>query len=337
MYVVCLIFAILALAKETNSYKLLRHRRAAGAITGSTHSVNNNLALSASEFDDDNDMNGAGSGQFTRKQILKEETESPFRAVRYFGYISLGSAAALSSFITLTSIAAVSSGARQGDMNELINNMGINLAGLVTMGYLWNREQKSQNSQLQRISKGGKLAQLKLKCKDPITNESIVCKLSDFRRDRGFEKKVIIIAAPKSMLVESLKSSFSQAEFMEGFMIVPIAIEEVGLGSGSGNYRLSALSSSDFNNNEATEAGDDSNDINTDSNVINDINDINDLNYVGAPVALSSSWDEVVRSEVDAALAQRGDALEKGFTLQIAKNGKVGSRKFGVPLWEPEQ
>jgi len=63
---------------------------------------------------------------------------------------------------------------------------------------------------------------------------------------------VIIIAAPKSMLVESLKSSFSQAEFMEGFMIVPIAIEEVGLGSGSGNYRLSALSSSDFNNNEAT-------------------------------------------------------------------------------------
>ena len=190
MYVVCLIFAILALAKETNSYKLLRHRRAAGAITGSTHSVNNNLALSASEFDDDNDMNGAGSGQFTRKQILKEETESPFRAVRYFGYISLGSAAALSSFITLTSIAAVSSGARQGDMNELINNMGINLAGLVTMGYLWNREQKSQNSQLQRISKGGKLAQLKLKCKDPITNESIVCKLSDFRRDRGFEKKV---------------------------------------------------------------------------------------------------------------------------------------------------
>jgi|TARA_B110000090_G_scaffold175866_1_gene198231 hypothetical protein len=54
------------------------------------------------------------------------------------------------------------------------------------------------------------------------------------------------------MLVESLKSSFSQAEFMEGFMIVPIAIEEVGLGSGSGNYRLSALSSSDFNNNEAT-------------------------------------------------------------------------------------
>ena len=121
-------------------------------------------------------------------------------------------------------------------------------------------------------------------------------------------------------------------------MIVPIALTKLGdtqgggSGSGGKGYRLSALSASDLVQAQTqaqggkgggeTEGGE---------------GEFLGLNYIGTPVAMSSGWEEVVRSEVDTALAQRGDAIEKGFTLQIAKNGKVGSRKFGVPLWEPEE
>ena len=34
------------------------------------------------------------------------------------------------------------------------------------------------------------------------------------------------------------------------------------------------------------------------------------------------------------ALKQQPGALSKGITLVIKKNGKVGSRRFGVPLFE---
>jgi hypothetical protein len=33
------------------------------------------------------------------------------------------------------------------------------------------------------------------------------------------------------------------------------------------------------------------------------------------------------------ALSQQPDALNKGVTIIINKNGKVGTRRFGVPLW----
>lgn len=43
-------------------------------------------------LENDGDVNNDG---FTRKQLLREETENPFRNVRYFLYFSLISAAAI--------------------------------------------------------------------------------------------------------------------------------------------------------------------------------------------------------------------------------------------------
>jgi hypothetical protein len=121
---------------------------------------------------------------YTRKQILKEETEAPFRKVRYFFYLSLTAAAGLASLITGTSIIAVNSGARTGDLPELYQNLAINLIGLPVIGYFWRRDIKSENALLERIDKGGKLAGLKLNIEDDMSGEKLVVKLSDLRRDR---------------------------------------------------------------------------------------------------------------------------------------------------------
>ena len=106
-----------------------------------------------------------GNGGFTRRQILKEETEAPFRKIRYFLYLSLTLSAALATLITGTSILAVNGGLREGNLTELYQNLGINLAGLPVIAYFWRRDVMSQNALLERIEKGGSLARLKLKLK----------------------------------------------------------------------------------------------------------------------------------------------------------------------------
>ena len=45
-------------------------------------------------------------------------------------------------------------------------------------------------------------------------------------------------------------------------------------------------------------------------------------------------WSAVLRSELSVALSQTPEALNKGVTIIVNKNGKVGTRRFGVPIWD---
>jgi len=203
------------------------------------------------ELEEEVDGNSASGGvaQYTRKQILKEETEAPFRKIRLFFYFGLGASAALGTFITGISLAAVLSGARQGDLDELYKNLAINVLGLPVLGYLYRRDIASQNSLLERISKGGKLSGLKIKLAS-MSEEAgappLIVKVSDLRRDRGIERRVVIVAAPKALLKESLASSIKESKSLVAneLLIVPLQIEEAGSGSGNGNnaFSLSATS-----------------------------------------------------------------------------------------------
>jgi hypothetical protein len=64
-----------------------------------------------------------------------------------------------------------------------------------------------------------------------------------------------------------------------------------------------------------------------------DENEAQSLLHIALPM-LIREWEETVRSELMSALTQIPDALDKGITIIIKKNGKVGSRRFGVPVWE---
>jgi hypothetical protein len=144
---------------------------------------------------------------YSTKQILKEETEAPFRSLRKFIYISLLAGAGLGLAITIIKLILPSS---NDNISELVNNLGINGGGVILLLYLLNRENIAQQALLERIKKGGSLAGLRVRLtsqEDENSNSNLVVKLSDLRRDRGIEKRVVIVAAPKELLRSSLETS----------------------------------------------------------------------------------------------------------------------------------
>lgn len=258
--------------------------------------------------------------QYTRKQILKEETEAPFRNIRYFLYLSLTLSAALATLITGTSLLAVNSGVREGDLPELYKNLAINLGGLPVIAYLWRRDIKSQKRLLERIDKGGKLASLKLKIEDELTGDATLIKLSDLRRDRGIEKRVIIVAAPRALLKASISSTrdMYKSLIVNDLLIVPLVVTTAAANSGNNDFTLSTIST------EALFASEENSEVSSLPE---------DLAYIGQPSQIGM-WNQVIKSEFQAAIKQNASALDRGITLVIKKNGKVGSRRLGVPIYE---
>ena len=151
----------------------------------------------------------------------------------------------------------------------------------------------------------------------PLTSHSYFSQLSDLRRDRGIERRVVIVAAPKALLKESLASSIPERKNLVGsdLIIAPLCIEQAsgGEGEAAGEYTLTATSL------EAMLPDDAAADAAT-------------YEHIGLPLVLAT-WNTVIKKEVATAIKQSPEALQKGVTIIIKKNGKVGSRRFGVPLW----
>jgi Low psii accumulation1 / Rep27 len=273
-------------------------------------------------YDDDSEE------EYTRKQLIKEEIEAPFRKIRFFVYTGLFAAASLGCVFTITKLLATLSGVRTADMDQLYQNLFVNVGGLPVIAYFWKRDIDSQNSLLQRIKKGGKLAGLRMKLSAP-DGEELVVKLSDLRRDRGIEKRVVIVAAPKELLNESIASSLKESKNLvaNDLIIAPLCIDVDPSASASdsdvtNSYTLRAPSIESISS-EGT---------GTDT-VPGGVTSLSLYPHIGLPLAVAS-WNSVIKSELAVALKQQPEALSKGVTIIIKKNGKVGTRRFGVPIWE---
>lgn len=302
------IFLLLSFLSLTAAFHLIKHP----LIRDLSFKKISDMALHMSE-EIDPEL-GSSSSAFTQKQLLKEETEAPFRSIRIYGYISLLAAAGLGAFICFTKILAVSLSGRPGDLTDLYTNLAINLGGVPIIAYLWKRDLDSKQSILERIQKGGSLAGLKVRLTE--FGEPTVVKLSDLRRDRGIDKRVVIVAAPKELLRSSLNSSISQSKELvqNDLLVVPLVVNRAA--PGQPDYELTASSMAavlGLQSLEETEA------LPTD--------------HIGLPVVLSA-WNDVIKKEMAVAIKQNPDALDKGITIVIKKNGKVGTRRFGVPIWE---
>ena len=240
--------------------------------------------------------------EYTQKQLLKEETEAPFRLVRIYFYASFLAAASLSAFICLVKILAVTSGSRAGDLSDLYTNLGINLAGIPVLAFLWKRDLDGRKVILDRIQRGGRLAGLKVKT--IVDSEPLVVKLSDLRRDRGIEKRVVIVAAQSELLKSSLKTSVTESKNLvqNDLLIVPLAIE-IDPSARPDDYALSAP------NIEALLGATSSDSIDSPRIPIK-------LEHVGIPVFLNQ-WNEVIKNEMGAAIKQQPDALQKGMITPL--------------------
>merc|ERR1712227_202973 len=56
------------------------------------------------------------------------------------------------------------------------------------------------------------------------------------------------------------------------------------------------------------------------------------LGHLAVPQAIAS-WQEVLEVELDTAMGQDENAANRGLTLVLKKNGRVGTRRLGCPDW----
>ena len=110
-----------------------------------------------------NNNNNNNNNEYTRDVRLREEAESPFRRVRFFLYFSLGGGALTSLFLSLARIAAASSGINPDLLQESVFNAGVDVAGLVVLAVLFQRDLAQQESRLKRATKGASLAKLAIR------------------------------------------------------------------------------------------------------------------------------------------------------------------------------
>lgn len=242
------------------------------------------------------DLDAPSSSAYTQKQLLKEETEAPFRNVRIYFYFALMAAATLSGFICLTKIIALETGSTQeGDLNSLLKNLAINFGGIPVLAFLWKRDIDNRGKLLDRIQRGGSLAALKIKLN--FVDGPQVVQLSDLRRDRGIEKRLVIVAAQQEALLSSVNSSIplSDSLFYNDLIIVPLVVSGT-----DGTFKLSQLPIESV-------------DVRAKSEVEKEENS----KHIGIPLALPA-WNDVIGNELKIALKQQPDALEKGKLRHIS-------------------
>jgi len=312
---VALFFISLYILKFVSSYtREASCLRVVSTRFGKPHQFQRKFTLSVTEDEDEN--------KFTTKQILKEETESPFRNIRFFLYFSLIGAASIGTFITGLQLIAILTGARNGNIDVILPNFGVNLLGIPLIGYLWNREKQARDGKLTRIQRGGSLAGLRVKvCSDD--DDILNVKLSDMRRNRGMEKRLVLTVARKELLSTSLESSLALSDdiIKNNILIVPLQIA----GKDSSSYTIEVPELDVFRDTNANSTAD------TQTEGVSSI--LKRYKHIGLPQALPA-WNSVLKKELSTALSQQENALDKGITIVIKTNGKVASRKFGVPLWE---
>ncbi|KAG7352931.1 DUF3493 domain containing protein [Nitzschia inconspicua] len=261
-------------------------------------------------------------GGYTVKQRLREEVESPFRKVRllFFGS-SAGSALTALYFSALNTIKALSGGYSDAPpLDEALTSDAINIGGAIVCGLLAYREYKAGQSNLERIARGGKLARLVV---EPAASGSKRQQLAAYRRI----SRVVIAAGGKdyisklarSMTSDQLKdSNIIPEKLLEvDVIVVPVLLESTEDG------KVVARDTKKFWKEEVQP------DHEFDKNF-----DISKADPVVAFPIGNNQWSDYLESEIETALGQGFDVLEKGITLTIKKNGRILRRATGQPPFQ---
>jgi len=247
--------------------------------------------------------------EYSRKVLLREEAESPFRKVRFFFYFALGSGALVSLFLSATRVVAGLSGINPELLQESAANVGVDGVGLVVLAFLYRQDLKAEESRLQRATRGAELAKLMVRTSKshedvPVDSSSplsstFTTSLASMRRGRGIEKRVVIAAGGAEKLKKAiedarrLKSNLSVSDLL----LVPVVVP-----SGA----APPVEMDDL---------------------------LNEMPYctVALPVG-GSDWKALIDDEAEEARKQGVDIENEGFCVILKKNGRVGQRTKGIFL-----
>jgi len=198
-------------------------------------------------------------------------------------------------------------------LEEALTSCGINLGAAVVCGFLAVRDYNIGQANLERISRGAKLAKLAVA---PAFEEKTLRTLADYRRN----SRVLICAGGKeyiedvcrSLNADQLSDVNTLPEAIEGaeLIVVPVLLSSnTSVGDTKAAWRETVAASSD-DNFDMTRAD----------------------NVVAFPWN-NGPWMEYLKSEIETAEKQKFDVLSKGITLTVKKNGKILRRATGRPRW----
>ena len=239
--------------------------------------------------------------EFSREVRLRTEAESPFVKVRYFFYLNAAGGAFTSLAISIARIAAALAGVNTDLMDESLWNAGIDIAGLVVVGFLWRRDSEAEQSRLKRATKGAELAKLTVRASKTLLGDvesgTFTTTLSSLRQGRGIDKRVVIAAAGVDKIAHVLKQATELQDEISynDLLIVPVVMPRGVAPEMEGN-------------------------------------DSEWAPCLALPVGVGSSWKDYVEAEAAEAIKQGVNVEEDGICIVLKKNGRVGQRTKGIFL-----
>jgi hypothetical protein len=262
-------------------------------------------------------------GGYTLKQRLREEIDSPFRKVRLaFFAASFASALIALYFSALSTIKAFVGGyADAMPLDEALASDAINIGAVLACGFITYRDVKAGEANLEKIARAGKLASLVVEPAALLADKKRrLVEVKSYRR----ASRVLIAAGGKdyistlarSLTCDQLKDTNIIPEKLEevDVVIIPVLLEKQNEKVVVGDTRAFWK-----NGVEATLAESDRNfDINRANNAIS---------FPQGP----NAWIDYLDSEIETAISQGFDVLQKGITVTVKKNGKILRRATGQP------
>jgi len=240
--------------------------------------------------------------EYTTKQRLREEIDSPFRKVRvvFFGFSAASALVALY-FSLLTAGKAFAGWADAPPTSVALTDVAVNAAGVAVCSFLAYRDVKAGEANLARIARGGALAALQVRPADGRAQRPV----GSFRN----AKRVVVAAGGRDFLetlAASLTDTLAEALDRVNVVVIPVflddddrcvvdATREVWRGAQDGA-------------------------------VFSD--KIVHFPAAGAP------WTAYLASEIATARKQRFDPQTKGLGIYVKKNGRILRRATGQPNWD---
>lgn len=261
-------------------------------------------------YNNDNNNFSNKKPEYSQELLLREEAESPFRNVRFFVYSALGAGALASLAVSSTRVIAATAGINTDLLSESAINAAVDIAGIVVLYLLYQRDVEAQQSKLKRAAKGAVMAKLRVRVSKSIMqgfdeeledadSSTFSTTMASLRRGRGIEKRVVIAAGGKARISEVLEQAnkLDNELVSNDLLIVPIVLPQ-GI---------------------APEW--------TDSNSL--------PKSIGLPVLgglVSNNWNDFISDEAAEASKQGIDVVTDGFCVVLKKNGRVGQRTKGINL-----
>jgi hypothetical protein len=214
--------------------------------------------------------------------------------VRQFVVVGSGMSAAVGALISALRIAAALSGIRGVQpLSETSQNLGINLTAIGICAFLWKLDQDAGARRLERMSRGARMA--KLRVEDSFTRQSI--QIGKLRS----EYRVVIVAGPAAKIAATLQEAETVCDDLtkHRLKIVPLVVD-------STRSRSSA------------DGGDESVELPLGT-------------WIARPLG-TSVWLDWLESEKEMSSKSKLPTDEV-FVIIIKLNGKVGSRSIGAPRW----